>query len=303
MKRSTIVLLVMVVIAGLMFVWGCSDDDDDAIGPILANPDPADSTFMTDLFDDGVFMTALHSLEVSLALLESLPGAPVVKGMDGVKALGAAQEDIVITAIIDYEYTNGWHIFDFEAMVVDEFESDTTDVVGIDSIRLVMDGSPVQYPGNLDSLDGLSEHAHVTWAMRDVVDPDSGFINHLVDLEQLVALTDTILKLDGSVRDTMRVREDVETATCEIDMTLSETITNLQIDVNAPEGDCPETGTINVTATLDIECQGDQGSQFDSLSISGTWTVNATVNPNNTVTISFSDGLVAWTVTETCGGD
>jgi hypothetical protein len=37
-----------------------------------------------------------------------------------------------------------------------------------------------------------------------------------------------------------------------------------------------------------------------ALSISGTWTITATVNDNNTVT--YTDGTTSWTVTEPCDG-
>ena len=299
MKKRVLLAMFVTLALILTAVAGC--DEDEVTNPTEPVVDPADSAFVTELFNEEMFMTVFQSMEVSLALLDSIPDVGMRKTaapMNAFRSDGDSTEH-TITAIISYDYSNGWHIFEFEATIVDLTEDDTVDIAGIDSVQVLENGEPVEYPTEQTEMDGLKERVHVDWDRRS--DTDHGDLNHVVDIVLDSVEVDTIVTVNGTVHDTLLMSELWDSATCELEVSFDQTVTDLQINVTGDE-ECPRDGQIVVMASLDVECIGGSGSDFDSLSISGTWTVTATVNDDNTVTITYTDGTVSWTVTEQCNG-
>jgi hypothetical protein len=89
---------------------------------------------------------------------------------------------------------------------------------------------------------------------------------------------------------------------CDVHLSYDMTIENLQVYASAGDDDCPEAGDIAVAVSIEADCVETVGSNRDSVSIDGTWMVTAHVNDNGSVTVTFSNGLLFWRVTEDCGG-
>ena len=292
--RRRVIVLVAVFALGMTFSFfsGCSDDNGTNSNGI----DPQDSAFVGEFFSGDIFLRSLQSIPVSLELLGTVDGA--AKIAPSALASLSDDEEIIINSIIEYSYTNGWHIFDFSAMIIDLDEHDTVDIAGIDSVQILENGEPVRVPVDSNNIDGLKARAYIDWELRG--ESNRGDVNHRIDVGLDPGVLDTIVTVDGSVHDTMEVVEDDFDGTCSIFAALDQTVTNLQIRTPSND-DCPLDGQVASTATLDVLCIGNQGAGYDTLQVTGAWTVTATVNDNNTVTITYSDGTVSWTVTEPCG--
>jgi len=89
---------------------------------------------------------------------------------------------------------------------------------------------------------------------------------------------------------------------CDVTVGVDQTVTDLVFNVNG-NADCPESGQLVSISTIDAHCIGAQDHEGDTLSINGSWTITATVNEGQgTITFTFSNGIVSWTVTKPCDG-
>ena len=296
MKRLLLLSLLLALSISLGTITGCDENKGtDSAG--TGNDYASDSAIISDFFgDDDIFGTPFEAFALSFALLDSIPVGAAPKSAGGLKALQDENEQVTITAVISYIYSGGWHIFEFEATVVDLIAYDTIDVVGIDSVQLLDDGQPVQYITPETQMDELRARTHAD--LDDRSGESHGDMHHAVSF----AMDTPVITINGTVHDTLSASSQDEGGSCEVSLTLDQTITNLQMYVGISEGgDCPNSGHVSMTASLDMTCVGlDDGPT--SLSISGTWTITATVNDNNTVTITYTDGTTTWATTETCDG-
>ncbi len=299
MKRLMLVLLCTLLGLSVILILGC-DKDDDVTGNDDTTLNPQDSVMIEDVLQQDLFETPLRSLEVSWLLLNSILGAQMPKMSNPVAALGQDDEVLVIIAAEYLGYSDGWHVFDFHARVTDQSILDTVDIVGTDSVQIIVDGDPVQYPVPGTVIEGLKERAHADWWTNS---DDTGAIHHRLEIDLDTSLAgDTLITINGTVDDYFNVHEGDDFGVCDIELSLDQAITNIVFNVNQ-ESDCPESGQIVQIATIDIHCVGQGANAGYTLDISGVWTVTATVNEGeDTVTITFSNGVVSWTVVEPCGG-
>lgn len=265
-----------------------------------------DSSFVSDFFaGEDLMENIFKSFDVSFALL----GDTVMYGTSRLPDAGFAAgggDDTIIVGTYTYSYTNDWHIFDFSATVISQWwynsvlYADTTDLYGTDSVKTLVDGQPVQFPV-MDYLSGITVHAHVNWSGRNRA--DSGVIHQAVAaVINSSNPPDTIVTFNGAANDTIWELEDWMNGECEVYAAINQTVTDLAMNVADTTDGCPLSGTMSVAATLDVFClsTGQQGT--DSLSINGTWNIDATMNSDNTITITYDDGTTSWTATGPCNG-
>lgn len=182
------------MIAGMIYIVGCTDEDDiiDEVNVI----DPDDSTFIESIFGMRTLGNAFQSIPISLSLLDSIPGAPKGMAKQAFEAVPQANDSIIITSAGYTGYSNGWHVFNFEATVFNLDNGDITDIVGHDSLKVWYDGAPVQYISNPTELDTLEERAHASWTQRNNV--SSGKVHHNIVASVIRAVNDTTLTIRGS---------------------------------------------------------------------------------------------------------
>jgi hypothetical protein len=271
MKRMFLLSLAAVFGLALILSSGCDENQNDT-GLESQTVNDVDTSFMNSFFgEDEIFSPADQSAELSLALIGHQFGISPSskKGTSGIHALQGEDVEITITAVNNYTYSNGWHIWSFEATVVNLVELDTSDVSGIDSVQILENGVPIQLPTDSTALDGLKARAHVNWTQRQTT--NQGFSHHRVDFDLDTVGADTIVTINGSVDDTLNVNETGEMGMCQIDVTIDQTITDLQFFTDSTNAnDCPLGGQINSTTTLDVLCVNDMGSGMDTLQINGT---------------------------------
>jgi hypothetical protein len=279
----------------LAAAFGCSSSSHmtDSDGTTVTNA--ADSAFVSSVFDAEMVLTSLESIDISRALMQTIEGAPPI-------AAPLNYEDgIVINAVTSYEYTNGWHIFQFEATVEQTMMADTITVTGWDSVKVVLDGYPVQVIDDITLADELYVRAHVNWVAASGT--GSGGFHHRVGATRQLDGADTLITLSGSVVDSLHSGQDWgdSTGACVLDICLQENLTALQVDINAAEGECPRSGSVSMSAYLALDCEGDPQQGQESLELYGQWTMLAVINPDNTVTVTVTADNDTFTITESCG--
>ena len=299
MKRVMLVLLCTLLGSLLILMLGC-DKDDDVTGNDNTTLTPEDSSMIEDALLGDLFDTPLQSLEISLVLLDYLPEATMPKMSNPAAALGTDDEVLIIIEASYQGYSEGWHIFNFHARVTDQFTLDTVDIVGTDSVQIIEDGAPVRYPGSGTVIEGLKECAHADWWTNT---DDTGAVHHRLEIDLDTSLTgDMLVTVNGTVDDYLNVHEEDDDWVCDIELGLDQVITDIVFNVDQ-ESDCPESGQIVQIVTIDIHCAGEGPNAGDTMDINGVWTVTATVNEGeDTVTITFSNGIISWTVVEPCDG-
>ncbi|MBU0983241.1 MAG: hypothetical protein KKA42_05190, partial [candidate division Zixibacteria bacterium] len=275
--------------------WSMTEDCDTGTlpGEILTG---ADSAFVDEALGGEMLGSFMNSTEFTMGLLDYIPGIPGSSGKSAFRALAA---DTVIFDSLSYTYGSGWHIFYVEAMVISEdgMDTDSTWVQGIDSIQILVGGAVVQFPPSTeDSLSGVNFRAHV-----DIENSDEfgGSMAHRVDIVQFADGADTLLEVNATTSDTLSSGYWSEGVVCAFDATSNAVVTDLVMDPDA-EAECPHSGSISAVSTVELYCEGTNPDVPSSYNINGTWTVGVVANGNNTVTVSFSNGLVSWSMVTDC---
>lgn len=294
MKRNVFVSLLMLA---LLAVVGIGCGENSTTGPSNLVIDSTNFLVVDDVIGDDYFSSAFQSMDLSFALLDSIP-FPAAPEKSAYSDFATGAEDIIISSISQYTFSNGWHIFDFEGTAYDPISQITSAVTGTDSIQVIEDGIAVQFPQGDDFIDALKLRAHVLWQ----TDPTSstGSFHHALDVEILRTEVDTILVISGSASDSVYAVFGEGSTVCVLDVSMNQTITALSMNSNGDE--CPTSGTINMSASIDLACTDTSsvGTSLDSLSISSQWLVTATVNNDGSVTVHYSDNTTQWTVTQPC---
>ncbi|MEE8575839.1 MAG: hypothetical protein V3T31_01165 [candidate division Zixibacteria bacterium] len=264
--------------------WSGVDDCSNGVDEAFSGDD---SVFVSEILDDGAFEPVLNTQELSYALITSYFSDPPTKGGEGAKY----GENITVY-IGTYEYTNGWHVFTFEATVAEL--SDTLDLAGTDSVKVMIDEVPVEVPGADFEPEAISCRSH--YELTDRAQTISASIHHSLDAETIISGSDTLLQMDATTDDSFTLIEEGIGGTCTTELGSDVTIIALVFDPN-DEGACPTSGSMTMASTVSVSCTG----EGNELNVDGSWTVSLTANGDGTVTISYSNGWALWTVTEYCG--
>jgi hypothetical protein len=296
MKRKTLLAAVLLLGLAITLLLGCGEEEDEITGNggglLIGDTLAPEFQFVSEFLGEGSMEFVFHSLEMTMVLVDSIPGggAPAKAGQP---ASLMPQEESLIVESYTYTYANFWHIFAFEAIVVDELTSDTiVDVSGIDSFQVLVNGDPVQYPGPL--FNGLNIRSHFDWMESSGF--ASGHSDHSLNLTAAPVGIDTAITITGSVYDSLGMYVSDGQTQCLLDMAIELTLSELTFIGFMDE--CPTAGSASSTVRLDLSCEGG-GSGYDSLNVNGTWTMTATVS-GDVITVSYSDGTTSWTVSGPC---
>jgi len=306
MKRFLLLLVAGLAAISMVCLFGCSKDDEVTNNNNQTQFTEDDSMLIEDILSEDMVVNPLQTVELSWELLDSLPESGAFKPSHLTPAPAAADGDLTIVHAGYDGYHNGWHVFQCSVIVADDYIEqdihyyDTVFIGGIDSIQVIADGSPVQYPSQATVVEGLKEHIHVDWSDND--GEHWGDVNHLTDVGLAYVEADTLVTLNGTVDDMIYGSEESDWGSCEVTIGVDQTVTDMVFNVNG-SADCPESGQIVSVSTVDAHCVGAQDHEGDTLNVNGSWTITATVNEGQgTITFTFSNGIVSWTVTKPCDG-
>jgi hypothetical protein len=111
---------------------------------------------------------------------------------------------------------------------------------------------------------------------------------------------DSLVLINGTTHDTLHLIFADTTGECDLGIVKNTSVNDLEVLITSGTGtdDCPVDGSVHATASIDLACTGDGSNSVKDLDIEGTWTFDATVNDDNTVTIIATGNNQTWTVTE-----
>jgi len=300
MKRLLFLGLLMTLGVALTFLSGCDEDKDgNGVGPGSGNP--ADSAFFIDFIGNQPLESAEMSLFATLGLLQHIPFPEGVPKGDFQRTVLGVQDDIFDSSVVSHNFDAGWHIFTFEFISVEY--SDTVWISGIDSIKIWLNDSALQFLPSPPEIDSLNVRSHVSIEVTSSYDLElSGQGHHMLDITGNPFDTiSPILTINAEIDDSLKTifeEDTVGTYTLIVDYTNN--ITDIVVDsATIFDDDCPISGSMAIAMSVDLSCGG--GSIFDSLNINGSWTLYITFN-GDTMTATYSDGTYSWTITDECCG-
>jgi hypothetical protein len=259
----------------------------------------ADTLFVENVLGDGGLEQFLDGFDIGLALMEE-QGLIGPSSSPGKSRLGesALSDSVIVNVINSYSYTNGWHIFNFSAETINY--DDTASIAGVDSIRCMLGGSAQQFIEDPLDMDSINHRAHVEVAASSSEGLVEATMDHRVTASITAGETDTTVSFLGTIgASASAVGATGNQGFCEVSLSLDQVINNVVLEPNA-ESDCPLSGQVVSDFSMHLGCSSNDG--LNNFVINGDWTVTATVNNNNTLTISYANdaGTASWTRTYAC---
>jgi hypothetical protein len=290
-------ILISLGMVGISLMSGCSDDDNST-GPVLGDTSSAKFQYIDSTLGEEIFNDFGQSIDLSLELLGEHLGVSFSGSKNHpIMTLQGDDEHIVINSIDTWEFTDDfWWVFTFDAEIINGV--DTTLLMGIDSVQLLLGNSPVESYAEMPNFNALKARAHVNGTGSD-----GGTLgaHHRIDVEVDEVGNDSVITVNGTTRDTLDFNVSSGQGECDVFLSQGLTINNLEILLDSDlDQDCMQNGSMIATASIDLTCtgSGDNPGPLEQLDIEGTWTITAVINDNGTVTITFTDGTTTWRITE-----
>ncbi|MEE8404436.1 MAG: hypothetical protein V3S17_03505 [candidate division Zixibacteria bacterium] len=294
MKRFTLLFTLLSLGAFMTMLPGCSTDD--AVSNLIqGDTNSADFQLVQNLVGAEGLEAIGNSFDLSLDLLDSIPGATFSPKKAISRQAQGEGDEIFVFESLSYAYDGTWHVFTFAASAIDTILFDTVSISGIDSIQTVSDGMPIQVPDS--TLDELRIRSRLD------ISVSGGFFDassvHAITVTGITVEMLTPVTLNGTATETASGSYGDSSLTCDYSFSNSLTATNIMFAENG-QIDCPTSGSVSLTATVDMTCIGDLGAGIDTVSVAGAWTATGVYASDGSVALTISDGTTVWNTNEPC---
>lgn len=235
-------------------------------------------------------------------IFDSIPGLSVgaspSRDFDDRRLFRTAGDSIIIESYsLVVDTVNWWYIFTIYAT-----DGNNTASI-VDSVQVSGPNGPGSAEALGDNVNNLKVRAHVQISSNDTTD-FVGTIGAHVSGEVTVLSIDTVdqilvsnLSVSITAIDTISGTVYDSSGTCDVTITSTTYAVNL-VSQDEPNTDCPSSGTISVSATLDLACVS--FGQTDTLEINGSWAVGVTFNGDGTASVVYEDATTRWTTEINC---
>jgi hypothetical protein len=265
-----------------MMLAGCSGDEDKGINP------QATAAQKYETLDESATATAVDVVDFLNMGLEYIDGVPVPKSVPEWFTQAGYPADSIIS--FDYSYSNGWYILTFE-MVVDSGDASM-------ELRIQFrkgDGTPQVIPDqNTTTLQMITDFSYAPQMYYF-----TGTEHLLLDLTYTGLQTAIIGCSGGGSFDIDGAGHDYDGHAYDIDATYDLAVIAVTIANPAQGGDgCPTGGTVGLAFDGTYSGYDEDG---EPVSGSGTMSVTATINADETATLVFTiDGLTFTVTADIC---
>jgi hypothetical protein len=291
MKKLLKTSLFLALMAGLVIVVGCSDDDEST------NPAEKQVGSVDDV--EYIQMTAaMDELDYfSDQMLEfMLLGIDTILGLQGVGSPGrpnrqfhAVGVEVDSVFVIYHASTQYWYLY-FEG---EETEGPYTITVTVeDSIQFLHATGPVQWP----------DSALLTGVNNGILLSMESSSGDLIAANQRLSVTGELLTAgDVAINGTQGFDAFIPgpDGGCTLDLNVATTFTALGLNIEyTKQGGCPETGTMRHTGTIGISCVGPPQTTYNE-----SWMIAMTFTGNDNYTIVAENSTTRWTDSGNCLDD
>ncbi len=282
-----LLLPLMVLLLGL----ACSDNDSGT---------PADEGNFDDpafLIVDDVLGTSAHNMNLMMAafmsdMVDSVAANIATKAIPFVGPKAALDVNPVE---MSYVLENNWYIFtdSIKATATESDDPDSVIYFGTDSLQFLISGTP-SAPPDLESVNAVTLHNSGTFYVyfddgsQFSVDYSSDFTFTAESFGADTATINGAASYDGT-----GTFDPEEGTSCTLDMTMTITYTNLDLDwVDEP---IPFDGNSSANATFSLNCES--SGDYTEPNIDGVWTATWALN-NGSVTATYHHGSDTWVYTD-----
>jgi hypothetical protein len=296
MKRSLFVLLALGIIAGLVFILGCSDDDEGTTPTTKQTGDPNDPVL------DGVMMAFGTADEYNGDMLSDIMGLlgmvfehPDHPAPIKVNSASFATETQADTFYLTY-HSDSKYWYAYLQLVDTQYVSDTVWSENIltaeDSAQFLHGSTPVQWPDSA-LLTGINCGASISLEVGDQT--ASAEAHQIISIAgDIPGWGDVTINGNGSIAAAMTLGQ--VGSSCEFSVNTSSNFSNIVLNLAAIEFEaCPSSGTATYLGSASIACTGDT-----SFTYSDYWSVVQTF-ANDSMHVVAENSTTRWEFTEACG--
>jgi len=299
MPRFAVLIAGGLVLSAFVLLWGCSDDDKSVNPPPVPTEGELSDVrflFFDEVCEPDVMRTTEVSLLVPIFFLMRLP-----TGLSARDAVGpfAASPDELNGLIINSLDTpaispEGWYVFDYDITVTYE-NTDTIDAVGVDSVRLLLNDSPVPWTGLFTTLfDGQQVRDRAVWSSNRAY---SGISRHNLDLS-LVDSASSTYDLEIAVADTIHTFIEDDSGACYINLYRTGTGTGILLYPQGGYQFCADSGAVSMNTVVDLDCT--EHSQTARWGVEGLWVHTGTYGSAYLQTCKVTHGSTFWNFVDSC---
>lgn len=294
MKRFTLLFTLLSLGVFIVMLPGCSTEDT-ITNLIQGDTNSAEFQFVENIVGADGFEAVGLAFDFSFAIIDSIPGSTFSPKRSGSRHALGVDGEVIMFDSLSYVYDGGWHVFSFSAIIIDTFFNDSISISGIDSVQTLSNGQPMQVPDM--TVDELRIRAHF-----DIADFDGSFTgtgDHSLTVTGITPEMLTPIVINGTATETASGTDGDSAFTCTFSFTNSLTVTDITFSDTALI-DCPTSGKISLSSTVDMTCIGGLGTAVDTISVAGSWTATGVFAADGSIAITISDGTTVWQTTEPC---
>ncbi len=282
MRQLPHLIVLLLAVAGLVLLAGCSDDDTGTNTNLAKGKlsDPVFQALNSSLYISEGYANLLMNFGYMVG--DSVIGHaenPGVKGIWTESALAAASDSIFLTYHDDSQY---WYLYYRHA-------DDSETLVIEDSVQYFHGLTPVQWP---DSTQWVRINMSGSLSFVEAGGEGNITVGQSVSLTRSLAAPNVIL-LNGSDVFDVDIRNYDHGVTCGYDLSMTGTYTNIALNF-ADEEECPSSGSYVYRGSAAMECTGDPG-----FSLEDSWTI-ATEYRGDSVRTTVENATTRWVFNEPC---
>jgi hypothetical protein len=301
MPRITVLVAIVILSLAFVLLWGCSDDDKSVNPPPV--PTEGELTdvrflFIDEVSEPDIMRTTEISLLSSIFFLLRMPSG--LSARDAVSPFAASPADLTGLVINSLDTpimsTEGWYVFDYDITVTYE-NTDTIDAVGVDSVRLLLNDSPVPWIGYTTRFDGQQVRDRAVWSDNRAY---SGTSRHNLDL-LLVDSVSGVYDLEIAVADTTHTFIEDDSGACYVNLYRTGTGTSIQLYPQGGYQLCADSGTVTMNTVVDLDCT--EHSQTAHWGVEGLWVHKGTYSSAYVQTCKLTHGNTFWNFVDSCNFD
>lgn len=295
MKKFFILATVMLIIGGLIFILGCSDDEETT-EPVVKQTGDTNAVDFEAAGEAMGFVDEVNNMMFGMMfeIMDTIyndPGFPA-SSKSGLTEFSAGVDSD--TLILTYHSgTNYWYLF---AQSVDTESVDLQPVVitmtFMDSLQFLHSGTPVQWPDSA-LLTGVKHGVSLVFTSSDSL---GGVTAH-----QLVTVSGDIpnagdAEIDGISSFDIFIQTDDSTPYCFFDVNLGANFVDIMANLEGLSYDgCPSSGSASYSGAMSLGCVGDTSFTYND-----NWSVVQTFS-GTSMHYVVENSTYRWEFDDDCG--
>jgi hypothetical protein len=313
MKRLMLLTVFAAAVLSLGLAAGCSDKDNPTDSQqVMGDTSTAGFQAAQGLIGDEADLFAIDDdLNLSFELFNAATGSYPLSSASPrgaeIAALAATDDSIYNIVVSSWDITDdNWFVCSFSASQTkidcegELCDTTTFNLSGTDSLQFLLAGVPLDTSDWDLDLDELKARTHGEAGGANHWGDFTAATHRSLQLLRGALANDSLVEVNANESDTLTIYFVGDSGSCDITLTENSSIDGLVVlGDEVPEGECPRAGAASKTATIDLECTGND--EVAMLNIEGAWTLTADVQTDGSVDVRYVNGNTLWQITVAAG--